>query len=220
MISRRAAVITGLAASMPFSNVRAGSESGGVPPGGRLAFRVFRNGSEIGVHTLDFTAKGDALTVQIGVHFAAGLGPITLYRYDMQGTEHWAGGRFVALDTQTDDNGTPHKVSVRREQQGVRVRASGAPDRMLDAASLPLTHWAMACMSAPLFNPQNGEPINGRCTLNGTETLTLPTGRVVQARAYRLSGELAIQDWYDEAQLWVQLKARVKDGSQIEYRQA
>jgi hypothetical protein len=205
---------------MPFPAARAGAETTGVPIGGRLAFAVFRNGSEIGSHTLDFTASGDALTVRITVHFAAGLGPITLYRYDMRGTEHWASGRFMALDTQTDDNGTPHKVSVRRDRQGLLVHSAGLPDRMLDASALPLTHWAVGCMSAPLFNPQDGAPIADRCVPNGTQAVKLPGGRIVQAKADSLSGEHALQDWYDEAQLWVQLKANAKDGSLIEYRQA
>jgi hypothetical protein len=220
MIGRRAALLTSLAASMPFTKAHAGAESAGVPPGGRLAFRAFRNDSEVGAHTLDFAADGDTLTVQIAVHFNVGFGPITLYRYDMRGIEQWVGGRFMALETQTDDDGRLHKVSVRRERAGLLVRSSGLPDRILDASALPLTHWSVACMSAPLFNPQDGVPIADRTVLDGVEPVRLESGRVIEAKAYSLGGEMAIRDWYDEAQLWVQLKAKVKDGSQIEYRRA
>jgi hypothetical protein len=192
----------------------------GIPANGRLAFAAFRNDSPIGTHTLDFATSGDALTVTIRVHFTVGFGPITLYRYDMQGTERWAGGRFIALDTQTDDDGTAHRVTVRREGAGLRVQSVGRPDQMLDGAALPLTHWAVACMSAPLFNPQDGVPIPDRSTPEGPQTITLPDGRSIAARSYRLNGVMAIQDWYDEHQIWVQLRAKAKDGSQIEYRRA
>jgi hypothetical protein len=215
MIARRGLMAAGLATLA--TRARAAS---GIPGNGRLAFAVFRNDSPIGTHTLDFAAAGDALTVTIRVHFTVGFGPITLYRYDMQGTERWAGGRFAALDTQTDDDGTAHRVTVRREGGGLRVQSVGKPDRMLDGAALPLTHWAVACMSAPLFNPQDGVPITDRTTPEGAQTITLPDGRSIAARAYCLNGAMAIQDWYDDSQIWVQLKAKAKDGSQIEYRRA
>ena len=215
MIARRGLMAAGLATLA--TRVRAAT---GVPANSRLAFAAFRNDSPIGTHTLDFATVGDALTVTIRVHFTVGFGPITLYRYDMQGTEHWVGGRFVALDTQTDDDGTAHRVTVRREGAGLRVQSLGRPDQMLDGAALPLTHWAVACMSAPLFNPQDGVPITDRTTREGAQMITLPDGRSITAHAYRLSGTMPIQDWYDESQIWVQLKARVKDGSQIEYRRA
>ena len=200
------------------TRVHAGTLPTGIPAGGRLAFAVFRNDGAIGTHTLDFTVAGDAVTVAIRVHFTAGLGPITLYRYDMRGTEHWVGGRFVALDTQTDDDGTAHRVTVCREAAGLRVQSLGRADQMLDGSALPLTHWAVAGMAAPLFNPQDGVPIADRTMPEGAQTITLPDGRSIATRAYRLHGAMAIQDWYDESQVWVQLKAKAKDGSQIEYR--
>jgi hypothetical protein len=215
VIARRGLLAAGLATLA--TRARAAT---GIPANGRLAFAAFRNDSAIGTHTLDFADSGDTLTVTIRVHFTVGLGPITLYRYDMQGTEIWAGGRFVALDTQTDDDGTRHRVTVRREAAGLRVQSLGRPDQIMDGAALPLTHWAVACMSAPLFNPQDGVPIADRTTLEGSQMITLPGGRSIATRAYRLNGAMAIQDWYDESQIWVQLKAKAKDGSQIEYRRA
>ena len=218
MIARRGLMAAGLATFA--TAARATALPPGVPASGRLAFAAFRNDSAIGTHTLDFAMAGDALTVTIRVHFTVGFGPITLYRYDMQGTERWTGGRFVALDTQTDDDGTPHRVTVRREAAGLRVQSLGKADQMLSGTALPLTHWAVACMSAPLFNPQNGEVIADRVAPEGPQTITLLDGRSIAAKSYRLSGAMAIQDWYDDSQIWVQLRAKAKDGSEIEYRRA
>ncbi|WP_158746895.1 DUF6134 family protein [Acidisphaera sp. L21] len=215
MIGRRAAVLAGLAAGLPWA-ARAANPP--VPPNGRIAFEAFRNDSRIGTHTLSFSSNGDELSVRIEVRFAVGFGPLTLYRYTLLGTERWSGGRFVALDTDTNDDGTQHKVTVRRVGSGLQVRSSGMPDSLLPAETLPLTHWAVAAMSAPLFNPQDGVPIPGEVTKTGPEMVKFLDGSGVEANGYRLNGKLALQDWYDDAQHWVKLRAKAKDGSDVDYR--
>ena len=216
---RRTLLVSGLAASaIPLQRVAAAESTTGVPPTGRILFEVFRNESRIGTHTLDFTCAGQSVTARIAIRLAAGLGPITLYRYAMDATERWEGGRFVALDTATNDDGTAHAVSVRRSGEGLLVRANGEPPSQLPGNALPLTHWAIATMSAPLFNPQDGTPIPDRAVPEASEAVRMLNGSSVQAKGYRLTGAFALQDWYDESQLWVKLKAKAKDGSDIDYR--
>ena len=217
MISRRALGVSAVASGLAWQS-RAQAGPAGVPPSGRIAFEAFRAGSRIGSHVLEFSQTGDALTVRLDIRFAVGLGPITLYRYTMQGLEQWVGGRFTALETETNDDGTPHRVSVSRNGGGLLVRSSGAPDRHLSANTLPLTHWAIAAMSAPLFNPQDGKPMDCRVTPAGATAVTLPGGRVVGAQEYAMTGEVSLQDWYDAQQMWVMLQAKGKDGVEIIYR--
>ena len=217
MISRRLVVLSAMATGLA-RTVSAANSPTGIPPGGRLAFEAFRKGSRIGTHTIDFSRSGDTVTARIDVQFAAGLGPITLYRYTMRGTEQWVGGRFATLETETDDDGTPHRVSVNRTAAGLLVRSLGEPDRMLPAASLPLTHWAVASMSAPLFNPQDGKPMMCQAAPIGTQAVSLLDGRRINAEAFNLTGEISMQEWYDDSQIWVKLQAKAKDGSEIVYR--
>jgi hypothetical protein len=200
-------VRTGHAAALP----------SGIPSSGRIAFEAFREGRRIGTHTIDFTRSGDTITARIDVQFAVGLGPIKLYRYTMRGTEQWVGGCFATLETETNDNGTRHRVWANRTTDGLLVRSLGEPDRTLPAASLPLTHWAVANMSAPLFNPQDGKPMMCQTVPLGTQAVSLLDGRRINAEAFTLKGEISMQDWYDESQIWVKLQAKAKDGSEIVY---
>ncbi len=215
MIGRRMAVFSAMACGLGRL-----AHAAGMPPGSRIAFEAFREGKRIGTHTIDFTQGEDAVTAHINIEFAAGLGPITLYRYTMRGIEQWVGGRFATLETETNDDGTRHRVSVSRTAAGLSVRSMGEPERTLPAEALPLTHWAMADMSAPLFNPQDGKPMMCRAARIGTQSLALMDGRRVDATVYSLMGEIMVQDWYDASQAWVKLQARAKDGTEIVYRLA
>jgi hypothetical protein len=183
-----------------------------------LAFSAFRNDRPIGSHTLTFHAAGNNLAVDIDVRFAVGFGPITLYRYTMQGTERWVDGQFAGLETVTNDNGTAHHIVVRRDGNQLLAQSANGIGWTLPVSSLPLTHWTVAAMSAGLFNPQDGKPILDQVQPLGLDTLRLADGSSVRAESYHLTGELALQDWYDRTGLWLALRAKAKDGSVIDYR--
>lgn len=190
----------------------------GVPPGGQLAFAVLRKDSEIGTHALRFATDGDTLTVAIDVRMRVGLGPITLFRYRHTGTERYRGGRFESLETETDNDGEPLRVSARREGERVVVRTATGEVKQYGAAALPLTHWNPACMAAPLFNPQDGLPMDLRVVRRGPAEVALADGKLVTATRFSLTGAATLDDFYDSADIWTALRAVAKDGSVLEYR--
>jgi hypothetical protein len=51
---------------------------------------------------------------------------ITLYHYHHQAVERWVGLQVVSFDAETSDNGTPYKVSARREGGVLMVQDSKA----------------------------------------------------------------------------------------------
>jgi hypothetical protein len=196
----------------------AGRVSPGVPGNDDLSFYVFRNGSHIGSHALRFSRNGDTLTVNISAEFKVGFGPIVLFRYQHSGVETWQSGRFISLETQTNDNGTHRQVSARRQADGISIRATGLPDRVASANTLPLTHWAIEAMSAPVFNPETGKEMAEQATHLGQSTVALADGAKIPATRFSLTGEAQITDFYDNAQVWAALQAKAKDGSMIDYR--
>lgn len=210
MIARRALLATPLLGWTP-----AGAATG-VPPEGRLAFRVLRRGSEIGTHALTFSQQGDRLTVRIAVDMAVGIGPLTLYRYRLRVTEIWEGDRFASMESEANDDGTAQRVTARREGVGVHV-ASIQGEIPMPAEALPLTHWNMAVTRAPLFNPQTGLRMDLTATPQGMSTPPSAPAESRPMRHFAFAGEAALEDWYDAADQWSGLRAVAKDGSVVTY---
>jgi hypothetical protein len=219
-LSRRLVIGAGLATALAG---RARADTGaapaiGVPARDSLVFQVRRNGSPIGTHRLDFTRAGGVTRVRIDAAFRVGFSVITLYRYHHQGEEIWQDGQFRSLETVTNDNGTNFRVLATRQAGGVLIKATGLPDHLAPDDALPLTHWAEAAMTAPLFNPQTGKMLRETAQPRGTGTVRLANGTPIKATGYALAGEAPIEDWYDHDRVWAALDGHGRDGSMITYR--
>ncbi len=190
-----------------------------VPPG-LLRFDVFRNDSLIGQHVINLTRDGAVLLASIDVRLVITLGPIALYRYTHTVREQWRDGLFERMESNTNDDGTIHDVRAERTPEGVVVRTGNGKRVVMSAAMIPLTHWNYLCMSVPLFNPQTGEQVRPQVLEHGEESVSLADGRAIRARRYSLTGDVALDDWYDEAHSWVALRTTGRDGSAIAYRRA
>jgi hypothetical protein len=193
---------------------------GAEPAGGRLAFTITRKGSEIGSHTLDFRKAGTVLTVAIDVKIAVSFGPITLYRYAMSGVETYRDDKFAELETTSNDDGTALHVTAVRSAAGVVIDSKTLGKQTLPAETLPLTHWNIGNMTAPLFNPQDGKPMKLAARNLGADNVALADGRKVAATHFALTGESTLDDWYDAANVWTALRAVGTDGSIIDYRRS
>jgi hypothetical protein len=183
-----------------------------------LTFDIFRNESRIGTHKLGFTLASDRLVVSIDIKIAVAVGPITVFRYTMAGEEIWQGGRFSALNTTTNDNGEHHMVAIQRANEGLVVQSSGLPPRTLPGQTAPLTHWSVASLSGPLLSPQDGEPMQAAVTPIAPQPIPLADGRAVTAKGFDIATHTPTQDWYDSEQIWVGLRAKIRDGSVTVYR--
>jgi hypothetical protein len=184
----------------------------------RIGFEILRHGSVIGSHQVVFERSGGMVRAHIDCTMHVGFGPLVFFRYRHQGVEVWQDGVFQSLDTSTDNNGHPLRVTARRTAHGIDIRTADGTARLAPAGALPLTHWNVACMRAPLFNPQDGTLIHETATCAGPDTVALADGRRVAATRYDLKGAAPIDDWYDAGGAWTALRAEVKDGSVLQYR--
>ncbi len=217
-LPRRAILRTGLAAVC--AGIASPALAGTASKVEELSFEVLRRGSVIGHHIVRIERAGSRVTAHIDVHIRVGFGPFTFFRYQHQGVEQWRDGQFAALDTTTNDNGKPLCLSARRRADGIEVRNQTGARTRLAADALPLTHWNMACMHTPLFNPQNGKMLDAQARLQGSGSVPLANGQLVAATCYAINGTAPIDDWYDHTRTWTALRARVKDGSDLLYRRA
>lgn len=170
----------------------------------RLAFDVFRNGAHVGRHEMAFATDGANRTVTTAVSMKVKLGPVPVFRYRHQAVERWSGPKWAGLETTTVQNGKTQKVSARPMAGLVLIDGPhGAVRAPADAA--PLTHWNIAALSRPLFNPQEGKMLKVRCSQ-------------VAPGHWAIRGETEIDNYYDPAGDWLALRGKLEDGSRIEYR--
>jgi hypothetical protein len=123
--------------------------------------------------------------------------------------------QLISFSSKTDDNGTPHQVSISTSPKGILLRADG---KALNAptGTLPTSFWSTRFLKAKaLINNDNGSVTKVISRNMGSEHITLDN-RVHRAQHYKITGENDFERdlWFEGEQLLrVQLKG--SDGSLI-----
>jgi Family of unknown function (DUF6134) len=170
-----------------------------------LSFAVFRNGSHIGEHHVNFTGDEASLTATTDAVMLVKIGPVPVFRYHHHALEKHAGGVFASLETSTTTNGKDEHVVAERTAAGVHVDCPYGKN-LFSADSNPMNHWNEQIFSgAPLFNPQTGK------------LLKVHVAKVTPTHV-TIRGETEIDDFYDDAGAWQSLTGKLDDGSKVEYR--
>ena len=96
-------------------------------------FRVLRDGSDIGVHTISVSRDGADVQVAIDIELKVKILGITAYRYEMSNRETWRDGMLISMVSQSNDDGDEEHERHRepdptgdREQR--RPRRAWQPD--------------------------------------------------------------------------------------------
>ena len=124
-----AALIVGVLGS---SSVSAAND---FPYGRSLAFTVYRNGKEIGHHTISFQNEGVNRKVTVVIDLAVKALGVTAYRYVHNSHEVWSGNSLQALEARTDDNGKKYIVRVQRGSNGLVVDREALPQPFASASA-------------------------------------------------------------------------------------
>lgn len=207
--------LTALAAAVVFRP--AWAEAGlNLPPGDAIAFRILRDGTEVGSHRIDFERRGKITLARIAIDIAVRYGWVTVYRLAGRATEIWQGERFLGIDSHTDDNGTAAWMRTAPDPGGgFQVSGSGTAPYVAPPGALASTYWNPAILAAPVINSQDGR-------LSEPEVLTGPLEEVpsaagpVQARRHDMHGDPDMEIWYDLDRQWAYLRFR-RGGSVITY---
>lgn len=211
MIARRNLLMGACAAAM----ARPAAAGLPVPPSLTLGFRVVRNGRPVGSHRLSFENDDGGLVVRIVVDIALSFGPIPLYRYRHRARERWENGRVVAFEAETNDNGTNSTVAMRPEGDRLLVESSQAGTYLAPARAQPATHWNRSMLENAFINTQTGEVMRPDIRSAGVEPLPWAPQR--RGERLVLSGDVALETWYDPTPAWVGLRFLGSDGSTIQY---
>ncbi len=182
-----------------------------------LRFRVLRDGSEIGAHSIAFQSAGDRLTVRSAIRLQVKVAFITAFRYEHDGEEIWENGRIVSLRTRTDDDGPKYEVTGAPDGTGFRVVGPGGPYvcRAGMLTSGAVWHPDYVRQSAIINVEQGGEM--GLSSRKLAEEPVASAGGQVMAQKYRMvTPQCGGFVWYDSAMRWLRADVEIK-GEKLKY---
>lgn len=186
-----------------------------LPTTGVLAFRIVRFGSQIGAHETRFEIAGDATTVRAETEIVVRLLGIAVFRFTHSVVERWQGGRFVGLDTRTNDDGTQYWVTARRDGVALSVQGSAQAAYNAPDEALPMMHWNIGELGVPKINPQKGNLLRPLVSDRGMTEVADAAGGTVGARRYNFSGDATLDVWFDSERRWAALAFLGSDQSLI-----
>lgn len=214
-----------VAAPSTTANLNPPATEAGVPQDGSIEFAVFRKGERIGTHKIDFRARDDRLQVEVSAALKVQMLFVTVYRYNHQSTELWAGDRMVTFESATRQNGKEWVVDAHVAGDDKLVVKANDQRRVLPDSLPPTSYWRPEMMATSRwFNTQYGSPIDVNIAPMGVERVE-SVGASVTAHRYKITGVIAetgkpvdLDLWYGDSGELVKMQfVAVADGSLIEF---
>ncbi|WGF87043.1 DUF6134 family protein [Marinivivus vitaminiproducens] len=181
-----------------------------------LGYAILWRDGEIGRHRVVFAADGSDLTVDVGIEVTVTVFGRQVYAMRHRSRELWRSGALVGFEGRTDDNGTVKTVRAAPVGDVLRIEGTeGSVDGPLDL--LPASYWHPRMIARGLWlNGVDGTIDRSTVDRVGDERMQTAQGEV-QARHYRLQGDLDAEIWYAGA-LWSGLRLAGPAGTVIDYR--
>jgi hypothetical protein len=178
---------------------------------GSVAFRVVREGREVGTHAVRIAEQDRLLVARSELRVAVRLAGFTVFRWTQDAEEAWRDDRLVAFEGASDRNGQASTCRGRAEANGLRLRGP-AGEALLPAAAAPLTWWRAANLAGgvPLFDPREGRPI----------TPALERRAERGGQRVKVVAESTSEAVYDAAGTWIGFATIAEDGSSVLYQRA
>ena len=205
------------------------------PYGSTHSFAVYRNGQQIGTHTLAFQHSGDQRAVATSIDFSVKALGMTVYRYAIAATKCGRAPRSNRSTPRPTTTASSSRCAPGTTATGLTVERKGADTAFgasandqglrqnetvretLPAGVLPSTHWNLnQVKQSVLLNTQYGTPSKVKIVDLGRETIKT-SSRSIQATHYRYSGDITLDQWFDDRGRWVKAAFKAFDGSEIEY---
>lgn len=209
-------LLTLAAPAVAHADIASNAERWQPQAGDVIAFDVLRKGNPFGSHEVRFSQTDDgALKVDVDVDLKAGLGPITLFRYELDAMEVWQDGRLMELRGEVNDDGDYADMVARRMGDALKIDGD-AKSGTVEGDIIPASHWNIEQMEqSRLLSSEDGELIEVSVKEIGRETLTIDDQQI-PARKFLMDGEIDVTLWYDDTGRWLKLAFEAR-GQQIEY---
>ena len=186
-----------------------------------LHFNVYRNGSLIGHHNLDFYEKDSLIESKIAIKFEVTFLGFVVYEYLHQNHEKWMDNSLIFMEASTDKNGDLLDCKVSKKENKFKISGTNG-NLLLDKQITPTTYWKFDQLISGeknmVLNSQDCSYINFDIQYLGEEMIY---DNSLKASRYKLLGkeftgdDVNIDIWYKDKK-WVKM-IFLKDGSIIEY---
>lgn len=188
----------------------------GVPANGVLAFDIVRNGEAIGTHTYQFSQSGERTEVRIKTDINFRLLFIPVYRFEHESVEVWQNGQLSSLTSNTNENGTPVKLQVHREEDSLMVMGEDG-NLHVDREIIPASLWNRLVLDRnEILTTVSGNVKSVQVEYVGEEIIEI-RGVKTPTQHFRLTGEFERDLWYDKTDVLVSVQFEADDGSTVAY---
>ncbi|MDH3966220.1 MAG: DUF6134 family protein [Rhodospirillales bacterium] len=195
--------------------VLAGPLRAALPGAEQIVFEVFRNGAPLGHHKVVFRREAGDLHVEIDIRLEVKLFFIAVFQYRHRNHEVWRDGRLVAIDTETDDDGEAFWLSGRATEDGLAIEGSSG-SFLAPADVMPTSYWNPQTVErARLLDTQRGRLIEVAIAQADIEEIEV-AGRPVDARRYKVTGDLTLDLWYTASGEWAKTSFQAR-GAEVVY---
>ena len=191
------------------------ASAAGVPKDGVLEFDIVRNGEAIGTHTYRFDCSGDRTEVRIKTDINFRLFFIPVYRFEHESKEIWQDGKLNSLESNTNENGTPVKLLVHRDEDSLMVYGEDG-NLHVDREIIPASLWNRLVLDrSQTLTTISGNVKKFEVEYVGETELEV-RGQKVMTQHFRLTGEFERELWYDKDDVLVGVRFEASDGSKVE----
>ncbi len=186
-----------------------------------IHFNVYRNGSKIGYHKINFNNYDNSTNLAVEIKFEVTFLGFTVYDYFHQNNENWINNSLVQLKTKTDKNGEDLFCNAVKVGNGISL--DGTNNKVnVNNSILPTSYWNYTLVedknNKRVLNTQDCSFIDFKIDYLGEENIY---NNKMLAEHFKLTGkeftgdDVNIDIWYKNSQ-WVKM-IFYKDGSEIEY---
>jgi hypothetical protein len=190
-----------------------------------IEFDIYRNNKNIGKHIFSFEKEGDQLIVTSKINFEIKKLGVTIYKYQVKGTEVYKNGDLIKFNSNTLQNKKSKYVNVELIDTNLIVDGSSFKGKVPNDYILG-TWWNHSIVKAKAqISAVSGRIIKQKVSFLGNETLNID-GKTYKTLHFNVSSadkslkknkKLDTDIWYDEDTLnWV--KASFDKKGKWEYK--
>ena len=174
--------------------------------------------SAITVSIFDLKANGSKKNIDVGLEVK--LMFVSAFKFTHVASELWESGRLIHMESESDDDGSPYKVKVQRQGDGMLVEVNGEK-KLAPGNILPSNLWNRAILTKDkILHPVIGRVLPLKVTQLGQRKVEV-SGEVVSADGFKIDGGGIFQRelWYGPYGRLVEVGFNASvDGSRITYR--
>ena len=182
-----------------------------------INFDVYRKGSLIGTHKVEFQSEDELIKVTSIAVLKVKLLFVTIYKHYFKATELWDNGVLISFVSEENENGKQSNVNAGFE--GNNFFSEGRKGLFTsDNWKFPSTHWDRDILrSSIILNAITGQLANVKVLDQGFEKIQTSSG-VIDAQKFEYTGQVRNTFvWYDKDNRWVKMEFTTKKGDTITY---